>query len=531
MDAGDKANEEENRAHLDSIHHQPPSYETAEEYPSGEEEDRDEISKLMLLKEGDRERSSEEKKREHDRKIKKLIADLRRECSVEEVAPEEIEMLNVGDDDLSESDMSSVPSSARRERRETLQGASSAATEEEVREETVDTTDASLSRLSRRLSMIMATSEADANGGTDEKNVEPPQDDVTVENGENRRKRSGVFGMIEGSPTRMLIVLFSVLFCLGLLLLVILLPKSFVYVEYYEYALSKNSVTETVDYDTVYDGGCYLLRPQDKLIRFDATAHSVQQNLEIVENSGLSIKLDIALQYFLKRNEIPQLFKKYYLSYNTVIESLVESAVKNAAVTFSLDQYRLSRQEVERKIFKKIRENLAGDCCDACCPDKCGERKVDCSQAACKPLGNCHPGHHVEVKYFQLGAIEIPDSVIDRHIQTIVLQIEADREVFYQRRAIEAKKTEREAQDIKNKAKELIQEAKAQHRVIRMKAEADKFATLEKARQQALKNIFSMFNITQEDTKLSYIYTHALAEVENNLRFSYAYQGLGAFSP
>ncbi|GFR77964.1 peptidase, partial [Elysia marginata] len=342
---------------------------------------------------------------------------------------------------------------------------------------------------------------------------------------------SAVLALLTGSTNRKLIVLFTILFCLGLLLLVILLPISFVYVEYHEYALSRNSWTGTVDYSEVYEGGCYLLAPQDELIWFDATAHFLQQSLEIMDSTGLSIGLDISLQYFLKRGEVPRLFQKHHHGYHKVIHYLVESTIKNTAVGFTLDQYRLHRQEVEARIFSTVRRVLSGDCCDSCCPDNCNKRKVDCSPSVCRPVGICHPGHHVEIKYFQLGAIRIPETVMNRHMKTIVLQVEADRELYYQKRAIEVKKTEQLAQDIRNKAEELRQEARAQDRVIRVKAEAEKLARVEKARQEGLRLVFSMFNITQEETKLSYIYAHALANMGDNLRYSYAYQNLGAYSP
>ena len=51
------------------------------------------ILKTGRIYTGDAELSATERKEQHDKKIKKLMADLHRDCSVEEVAPEEIEMV------------------------------------------------------------------------------------------------------------------------------------------------------------------------------------------------------------------------------------------------------------------------------------------------------------------------------------------------------------------------------------------------------------------------------------------------------
>ena len=56
-----------------------------------------------------------------------------------------------------------------------------------------------------------------------------------------------------------------------------------------------------------------------------------------------------------------QLYRRYHLDYNTVMASLVESAVKNVAVKFTLDQYRGHRQEVEATILKTVQRALAGE--------------------------------------------------------------------------------------------------------------------------------------------------------------------------
>ena len=51
---------------------------------------------------------------------------------------------------------------------------------------------------------------------------------------------------------------------IGVLLLVILLPISFSYLDYYDYGLARRRTTGRVSLERVYEGGRYLLGPDHK---------------------------------------------------------------------------------------------------------------------------------------------------------------------------------------------------------------------------------------------------------------------------
>ena len=51
---------------------------------------------------------------------------------------------------------------------------------------------------------------------------------------------------------------------IGILLLVILLPISFSYLDYYHYGLIRRRTTGRVNLDRVYEGGRYLVGPDHK---------------------------------------------------------------------------------------------------------------------------------------------------------------------------------------------------------------------------------------------------------------------------
>ena len=56
------------------------------------------------------------------------------------------------------------------------------------------------------------------------------------------------------------------------------------------------------------------------------------------------------------------MYKKYNIQYQQVMETLIESTVKNTAVEFTTDEFRLNRSLVESKFEKSLRYILSGKC-------------------------------------------------------------------------------------------------------------------------------------------------------------------------
>ena len=80
--------------------------------------------------------------------------------------------------------------------------------------------------------------------------------------------------------------IFSVI-AVGFLLLVILLPLSFSYVEYHEYGLLQRKSTGKVDTTKVYGSGRYAVGPDYTFLKYRADAHSLQlDDLSVFSSSG-----------------------------------------------------------------------------------------------------------------------------------------------------------------------------------------------------------------------------------------------------
>lgn len=65
-------------------------------------------------------------------------------------------------------------------------------------------------------------------------------------------------------------------------------------------ALARSKLTGRVDRSQTIYPGCYLMFPDTELIRFQATGHQLRVDAHISSSEGLAVRLQLALQYFIK---------------------------------------------------------------------------------------------------------------------------------------------------------------------------------------------------------------------------------------
>ncbi|XP_076459148.1 uncharacterized protein LOC143292587 [Babylonia areolata] len=301
---------------------------------------------------------------------------------------------------------------------------------------------------------------------------------------------------------------------LGVLLLVILLPMSFSGVEYYEFAFKRQKSTGSVNTDEVYSGGKYLIGPDFTFKTFKASAHFESlSDVSVFTSDKLEVKLDVSFQYFLKKEDLAILHRNYDLYYEKVIRTSAIDALKGEAPNFNTREFITNRKVLEAALFKAVRERLGGNCC----AKDCSLYQFACPPG-CKEYALCddktEKGLWVYVKYFQLGAVEIPSDVEDRFLKALTLKEEAAREELLQDAQVVRKKTEADVRNIQNQALEISQEAQAQAQMIATVAAANYTATVEKARSQGLKALYNRLGLNTQELKNSFDYLRTLRTLE-----------------
>jgi len=308
----------------------------------------------------------------------------------------------------------------------------------------------------------------------------------------------------------------AVVFGIGILLSVILLPLSFSSLEYYELGFAKRKSTGSVDTDNIYGpGGRHMIGPDFGYKTFPADGHFIQFiDTAVFTSDRLTCELTVYFYYFLRPHQLSLLHKYYDLRYDPIIETNALDALKGVATQFSNREYVSKRDEISKVMESAIQERLGGACCLKYCtksgPDKCIDN--------CKPYNQCDEsdfGLFVDVKYFSLGQIDLPDEINERNLRTLTLHEENEREEFRQKAQIVRRGTDAEVSRIMNKANIVKNTAYQKRDLILSEARANASATVENARSEGLKHLYDELNIADNEKRATFDYLRTLKGKDN----------------
>lgn len=274
---------------------------------------------------------------------------------------------------------------------------------------------------------------------------------------------------------------------IGLLLLVILLPLSFSYLDYWQYGLRQRKTTGKVYVDKVYPSGRHFLGPDFKFLKYQADAHIVHlDDLAVFSDGGddsvgLSFLIDVDFTYFIKQEEVGQLHQDLAKMYETVILSRTTDAIKNSATTVSFTGYFQDRINVE----KQFRE-------------------------AVQARWDAPPALHVTLDQFHLGRIKIPDAVAEKQLSAKI-QIETNKkEEFLQAARIEREITAVSVNIIALEKEKLLREKRAEASLHTANAIADGERIKSEAINTGTMNLLTSLGIQSQEHSTAYTYIRTL---------------------
>jgi len=308
---------------------------------------------------------------------------------------------------------------------------------------------------------------------------------------------------------------------IGALLLIILLPMSFSYLDFYEYGFARRRTTGTVDTDTVYSGGRHFLGPDFEFKEFYAAAQFVYfGHIPIFTTDNLQVSISVELQYFLIKEDLPLLHDTFDLRYQSIVVGNAKDALKNAVTKFDTDEFITNRTVIQTELLRGVRARLSGVCCLPGCKTKqscptCKEWEL--CEPGCKARSQCSKsdkGLFTEVRYLQLSDIEIPTQVNERRLLTLIRELEEEKEKSIKTEMIIRKETELLVNKYKNQAKEAIANATAQSKLMMDQAEVDYSRTIENVHNEGLKNLYDGLAITDGKLKSSLNYMRTLQDHE-----------------
>lgn len=276
--------------------------------------------------------------------------------------------------------------------------------------------------------------------------------------------------------------IFLVLFIISIIFMIIF---SFSYVEWNQYALKQNTANNKVDYNHVYENGRYFWGLARRPITFINTAITVEftgkNSLIIFTDGGLEMNISCSFQYIIIKDELPILFRNYGTTYPQQIKSISLSILKNLAPNFTMEEYYQKRYEIRNHMFDNLKKILRRDL-------------------------------NVDVIYFQLDYIELPEILITKLLSIAVQNQTNIKEQYIQQASVIRQQTISMAQSIIANATVINQTAISEANFIVEKAKSEAFKIIQNAKKNGLANIYTELGLNTTDLQLSYLYTTQLAQ-------------------
>lgn len=159
----------------------------------------------------------------------------------------------------------------------------------------------------------------------------------------------------------------SSVFCICALLILILVPMSFQYVEPGEIALSKGRVSGDVDetgkvYKMNLDqAGRYREGPSIVFQKFDARIQQNVFDLDVVASNSRGFVITVVCFYKLNDNELGLLYNKYNTEWITPAKNTIIKAIKGVAPRFSINDYVNNLNEIREDFAFQVKHEIEQD--------------------------------------------------------------------------------------------------------------------------------------------------------------------------
>mmetsp|Transcript_77301 Transcript_77301/g.94785 ORF Transcript_77301/g.94785 Transcript_77301/m.94785 type:complete len:303 (-) Transcript_77301:129-1037(-) len=260
---------------------------------------------------------------------------------------------------------------------------------------------------------------------------------------------------------------------------------SFVYVDYDEYAFKKNTLTNKINQEIVYENGRYFWGVNFAKVEFPKLYQKVVLELSVANQEGVSVFIDVSFWYKIFEDDLQKLYSNYGTRYESQITSISTAAIRNTAVDFSVNEYLKDR----RFITESMANTLSSDLQNIMFID-------------------------VPPKWINLGDITFSQTLLQTHLNAAVA-LEANKQ----------KDHEKDATEVRSNTKKEVESITANTTIITRTAQANKTSLIEKAqasyekiigdaRGQGLTIVINKLGINNDDTKSKFL--KLMAILDNN---------------
>jgi len=273
---------------------------------------------------------------------------------------------------------------------------------------------------------------------------------------------------------------------IGVLLLVILLPLSFSYIEWDEFGLKKGTTTNEIFYGEVYDTGRYYWGVGYTSITFQNTIQNVDftdngdGDLSIFTTGGLQIFIGCTFQFIIPKDQVPFILQQFGYNYINEVKSVARSSLKNVAPQFSSQDYYDNRPTISQAFFDAISNDLMNNV-------------------------------HVQLVFFQLQDIELSSELQNQVLETLVQEQTNAQELYVQNSTVIRQETSTQEQQILSEITRMEGNITSQINVITQSAVATAFLQVQEANRNGQRDMFQALGLNSTELQLSFLYVTGLA--------------------
>lgn len=267
----------------------------------------------------------------------------------------------------------------------------------------------------------------------------------------------------------------GILISIGVLLTVILVPLSFKDVEYDQYALKRNTLTNKVDVDTVYENGRRFWGVNFEAVTFPRQYQEVRETVDVFPDNGLEFQINLILFYRVQFENIGQIFKSFGTVFDNHVRARINAKIKNQAPVFSLQDYIEHRPTVTRQLHTGLVQELTAIWMD------------------------------LPFDKFFLTTVTIPPDIVEKDLEAAIQQQKNVEEQNRQREIVVRKETTQLVEAVQ--ANITLINATAHASAVRVQKEAEAVAekTLASADGLGMKDLFVQINVSDIALKEKYV--------------------------
>lgn len=277
----------------------------------------------------------------------------------------------------------------------------------------------------------------------------------------------------------------------GVILMIILLPLSFAYIEYNEIAFKKNTISNRVDTSEVYANGRHMWGPAYDKIAFTSTYQLESfsgTELSVFSSNGLDFPIEVDVYYKLEPENLALIFDDVGTAYEERLRALIESSLKNTATKFEVDDYVTNRTNITQAMYDGLNVDLA-------------ELFIS-----------------IEPYKFLLKKVAFPDDVDQVFLNTAVQELENEKALLEQDVALTIRETNRLIEEIDGNITVVTVTAEAEAEAIVNIAQAEAGKIIQEATGVGINYMFTVLNITQAEERQKLFELFAILDNKNGVQ-------------